>query len=241
MLKELSLEGFKSWKKISNMRLAPITGLFGANSSGKTSILQFLLMLKQTAESPDRTMIFDFGNEKSLVSLSSFENILRSHIEKIFRTRKGKKIYQTGKGPFRKVKSFFPLNWRLCWSLPSALEIYDPSKLKGTVLFSDEEMAFQGEVRHVFSHLFRVTEIKYEFSDHEFGMRPKPSKSKEYDLFAEPGDFKFIICGDLSIFMEKSFDLVHSLCYTIIVASEERFSKVNKVKSYYVQEIDKIE
>ncbi len=83
MLKQLSLEGFKSWKEISNMRLAPITGLFGVNSSGKTSILQFLLMLKQTAESPDRTQIFDFGNEKSLVSLGSFEDILRSHKEQI--------------------------------------------------------------------------------------------------------------------------------------------------------------
>ena len=55
MLTELSVSNFKSWKRIDRMRLAPITGLFGANSSGKTSILQLLLMLKQTAESPDRT------------------------------------------------------------------------------------------------------------------------------------------------------------------------------------------
>ena len=192
MLTQLSLEGFKSWKEISNMRLAPITGLFGANSSGKTSILQFLLMLKQTAESLDRTLIFDFGNEKSLVSLSSFENILQSHEEIKVLTRNGKPLYRKSKVRTRKVKSFSPLKWRLCWSIPSTLEIYDPSKQKGTVLFSDEKMAVQGEIRHIVKQLFRVSEIKYEFSDHEFGMRPKPNKSKEYDLFAEPNDFRFI-------------------------------------------------
>jgi len=45
MLTELSLTNFKSWSSIDKMRLAPITGLFGANSSGKSSILQLLLLL----------------------------------------------------------------------------------------------------------------------------------------------------------------------------------------------------
>jgi len=48
MLTKLSLTNFKSWREIRAMRLAPITGLFGTNSSGKTSILQLLLMLKRT-------------------------------------------------------------------------------------------------------------------------------------------------------------------------------------------------
>jgi predicted ATPase len=193
MLKQLSLEGFKSWNEISNMRLNPITGLFGVNSSGKTSILQFLLMLKQTAESPDRTQIFDFGNEKSLVSLSSFENILRSYEEEVeVLTHNGKPRYRRGKVRTRKFKSFFPLKWELQWVLPSVLKIYDPSKQKHAVLFSDENMAIQGEIKHIIRHQFRVSEIKYEFSGHEFGMRPKPNKSKEYDLFAEPNDFRFV-------------------------------------------------
>ena len=40
MINEISLENFKSWKKIEKMWFAPITGLFGTNSSGKTSILR---------------------------------------------------------------------------------------------------------------------------------------------------------------------------------------------------------
>ena len=33
------------------LQFAPLTGFFGANNSGKTSILQLLLLLKQTTES----------------------------------------------------------------------------------------------------------------------------------------------------------------------------------------------
>ena len=49
MITELTARNFKSWEDTGKLRFAPLTGLFGANSSGKTSILQVLLMLKQTA------------------------------------------------------------------------------------------------------------------------------------------------------------------------------------------------
>ena len=65
MLTSLSLKNFKSWELIPDMRLAPITGLFGPNSSGKTSILQWLLLLKQTVESTDRQQTFNFGDDAS--------------------------------------------------------------------------------------------------------------------------------------------------------------------------------
>ena len=48
MITELRTQNFKSWKDTGALRFAPLTGFFGANSSGKTSILQALLLLKQT-------------------------------------------------------------------------------------------------------------------------------------------------------------------------------------------------
>jgi len=72
VITELSFTNFKSWKSVEKMRLAPITGLFGTNSSGKTSVLQLLLMLKQTIESTDRAQVLAFGDEKSLTNLGSF-------------------------------------------------------------------------------------------------------------------------------------------------------------------------
>ncbi len=81
MLTNLSVTNFKSWRSIPQMRLAPITGLFGANSSGKTSILQLLLMLKQTVESADRGLVLDLGGprEKSYVNMGTLLDVLYAH------------------------------------------------------------------------------------------------------------------------------------------------------------------
>lgn len=54
MLREIQFQNFKSWKQ-AKIECAPITGFFGRNSSGKSGIFHFLLLLKQTAESFDRS------------------------------------------------------------------------------------------------------------------------------------------------------------------------------------------
>jgi len=79
MITELSLKNFKSWRHTGKMRMAPITGLFGTNSSGKTSILQLLLMLKQTVDSSDRSQVLNFGDERTPVSLGTFRDIVFRH------------------------------------------------------------------------------------------------------------------------------------------------------------------
>jgi predicted ATPase len=79
VLTELSLERFKGWKTTGPLRLAPITLLFGANSSGKTSIIQALLLLKQTAESADRSRVLHTGDERTLVDLGTVSDLLYRH------------------------------------------------------------------------------------------------------------------------------------------------------------------
>lgn len=51
MLTRIRLENFKSWRAL-DIALAPITLLFGTNNSGKSSVLQALLLLKQRQENP---------------------------------------------------------------------------------------------------------------------------------------------------------------------------------------------
>ena len=60
MITELSTQNFKSWQDTGKLQFAPLTGFFGANNSGKTSILQLLLLLKQTTESPLRIRMSRF-------------------------------------------------------------------------------------------------------------------------------------------------------------------------------------
>ncbi len=66
MITKLVVQNFKSWGNTGKIRLAPITGFFGSNSSGKTSLLQLLLMLKQTTESADRAQVLNLGDDRSL-------------------------------------------------------------------------------------------------------------------------------------------------------------------------------
>ncbi len=76
MITGLRYQNFKSWKDTGQIRMAPLTGFFGTNSSGKTALLQFLLLMKQTVESNDRARILHTGDDKSYVDVGTFDNII---------------------------------------------------------------------------------------------------------------------------------------------------------------------
>ena len=77
MITELRAYNFKSWQDTDMIEFAPLTGFFGANNSGKTSILQLLLLLKQTTESPlDPEKPLYFGDGRSPVNLVDFDTII---------------------------------------------------------------------------------------------------------------------------------------------------------------------
>ena len=77
MITELRLQNFKSWQDTDKLQFAPLTGFFGANNSGKTSILQVPLLFKQTVENPSQQhQGVYFGGEQSLINLSSFDDVI---------------------------------------------------------------------------------------------------------------------------------------------------------------------
>lgn len=79
MFTRLLLKNFKGWEDTGSIRFAPITVFFGSNSSGKTSLLQSILLLKQTAESPDRSRVLYPGDDRSLVDLGTVADLVYSH------------------------------------------------------------------------------------------------------------------------------------------------------------------
>ena len=80
MITELSAQNFKSWQDTSSLHFAPLTGFFGANNSGKTSILQLLLLLKQTTEQPQEwNEPLYFGDSGSPVNLIDFDTVIYRH------------------------------------------------------------------------------------------------------------------------------------------------------------------
>ncbi len=136
MLKQLRIQNFKAWKDTGTIRMAPITLFFGANSSGKSSIGQFLMMLKQTVESPDRKAVFYPGGKNSAVQLGSYQ-------EMVFH-----------RDPENKITFGYQ------WSLPEILKFKDP--LSGQI-FSGDELDFSAEVELSDStkNLLQVAEFKY--------------------------------------------------------------------------------
>jgi predicted ATPase len=79
VITRLALQNFKGWRQ-AELPLGRINVLFGTNSSGKTSLLQSLLLLKQTVESFDRARALHFGErEKDYVVLGGFEEVVYGH------------------------------------------------------------------------------------------------------------------------------------------------------------------
>ena len=76
MITHIRVENFKSWQDSGEIKLAPLTGFFGTNSSGKSSLLQMLLLLKQTVGKEE---VLFFGDSTSLVNLGSFHEVIHRH------------------------------------------------------------------------------------------------------------------------------------------------------------------
>lgn len=79
----ISVSGYKSLAEECSIEIAPLTILSGSNSSGKSSIMQPLLLMKQTLEST-----YDAGSLKlngANVRLTSTDQIFTKNIDKLSR------------------------------------------------------------------------------------------------------------------------------------------------------------
>ncbi len=173
MITQLQVKNFKSWRDTDLIRLSSLTGFFGANSSGKTAILQTLLMLKQTVESPDRSRVLHTGDERSYVDLGTFYDIIYQH------QLPGTVTLVIG------------------WTVSQPLRVSDPEKPQDQELFSVKELrletAIEGTVDNIAVSKF-VYSFKHRDYEYQFGVErkvPEPADSRpEYGLIAEGYSFK---------------------------------------------------
>ncbi len=164
MLKHLRLEHFKSWQRL-DLEMAPFTGLFGTNSSGKSAILQYLLLLKQTTETTDRKLIMDFGGAHSYVALGSFRDVIFGHDTSL---------------PFRA---------EIVWSRKDELALQNP--LDGGEVAKGNTLTFRHTVRQSDKGLLTVENMSYQLGPTAFYLKKKEGK-KGYQLLTEnPLDEKF--------------------------------------------------
>src|SRR5207244_11333114 len=77
MLREYQLTNFKAFAGPETIPIRPLTLIFGPNSSGKSSILQSLLLLKQTLEEANSsTPLLPKGK---LVDLGDYHEFIHHH------------------------------------------------------------------------------------------------------------------------------------------------------------------
>lgn len=160
MLTRLRLKNFKSWADTGDVVLRPITGFFGANSSGKSSLLHAILLLKQTSDSQDRGLVFHFGDKSTPVDLGDFASVLHGH------------------------EAGGELQMLLDWKLNSPMVITD-TKNKDRVVVRSSTLGFsvstaaaqaRGPGRPF------VQEMTYRVGEARFGMGRKQSGKTAYEL-----------------------------------------------------------
>ncbi len=79
MIARIQLRNFKGWADTGSVDLAPITVLFGSNNSGKSSLLQSLLMLQRTIQSAKREIVLDYGGPNEPLNLGHWAEMIHRH------------------------------------------------------------------------------------------------------------------------------------------------------------------
>jgi hypothetical protein len=138
MLTSLKIKNFKSWADTERLRLAPLTVIFGANSSGKSSLGHLLLALKQTVLSADRKRALHLGDDGSLVDLGTFEECIHHHD---LRRR---------------------LRFELGWTLPGGLIVKDPIHKER---YTADSMELRAALRATPTGQPEVVAIEYELAN----------------------------------------------------------------------------
>ena len=166
MLTRMKLENFKAWRE-ADLTFGKVTGFFGANSAGKSSLLHLLLLLKQTRNATDRGVVLDFGGRAELVNLGTFADVVHLHDKDEV------------------------IRWLLEWTLPRPLRIPNPMTRSANPLFEGNSLQTRYEVGCGNTSLL-PRELAYRFNDVDFLLRLKTIKKRQFELVADPPPFTFI-------------------------------------------------
>ena len=164
MLNRLELENFKAWRQ-ADLSFGKVTGLFGKNSAGKSSLLHFLLLLKQTKNATDRGLVLDFGGPNSLVELGTFTDVVH------------------GRDDQAKIR------WSLDWSLPKALKVRDSMSRRRTPLLQGSNLETECEI-DLGPAGPHPNKLAYRFGGAEFRLS-QSEQSEYFQLATDAPNFEF--------------------------------------------------
>ena len=166
MITSLTLHNFKAWRNI-DMDLGKVTGIFGANSSGKSSLLQFLLMLKQTKNATDRGLVIDFGDANNLVNLGTFGDVVHHH------------------------DGDASIQWSLGWTLQRRLHTGGPQESRKQIGAEGDRVHLECSIGLRGSELVAQW-LRYRIGDYAFALEPSQDRPTEFRLESENDKYQFV-------------------------------------------------
>lgn len=158
MLSALRFTNFKSWAE-ADLDCGRITGIFGTNSSGKTSLIQFLLLMKQTKDATDRAISLELNGD--LVQLGTIKDAVHQHDE---------------------TKS---VTWSISFRLANELALSDPSQKKTSLVSKGRRLTVKSEVT-VQQRAPVSRRLSYRLGDMRFTLGARDGETSQFELSAAP-------------------------------------------------------
>ena len=166
MLTRMKLDNFKAWRE-ADLQIGKVTGFFGTNSAGKSSLLQLLLLLKQTRNATDRGLVLDFGEPEDLANLGTFKDVVHAHDEKA------------------------QIRWLLEWTLPKMLAVYESVGFSEDSVLVDDSLQTRCAVGLRRERPWSY-ELAYRFCGVEFKLQPKGGREREFKLETDSDEIRFV-------------------------------------------------
>ncbi len=169
MLTRLKFTNFKSWAQ-ADMPCGRVTGIFGTNSSGKTSLIQYLLLLKQTKDATDRNLTLALNGD--LVNLGTIKDAIHRHDETV------------------------DIRGTVAFRLDNELSLTDASEKRSALVAKGDQLKVR--TRTVIRNRAPSADgLRYFLNDADFWLKRKKPESSEFQLLAQVpsnnnNEFRFV-------------------------------------------------
>lgn len=180
MFTAMDLRNFKSWREAKiefghgrrdKNELGGITGFFGTNSSGKSSLIQFLLLLKQSREERDRSTVLQLNGP--YVEMGLYSDVIHN------------------------AKTDESIQWDISFVRDKELSLMDAEGSSTAIAARSNRFSISSEVSgdkwpNAPAYRMRSTFLEYSMSGMSFRLARKAVNEAEYELIAAGGSFEFV-------------------------------------------------
>ena len=219
VLKGIELENFKSYANKQYIQFSDLSVLLGANSSGKSTALQALLMLKQTMEcnSPDEELLLS----GKYVALGDYDDVISDSVTGSF------SLAVTLKQTEKSENMLDEDNFKICWNFKRDVDSASAILNYIDVYFENMHLSLKRVIKGLFDLYINYELIVYSFNIHNLLLS------------------NYVVHYDTKL-NSKASELINVLSQTLIsqktttVAMDEPVG-INAIREFYIRLLDRLQ